>query len=174
MKVKEKIEELELLRKDWNIDREAIECVMNTIDLMENVRSLEIWSYNGYSALWLSLVSDKVITIEIEEERYNEAKKNLEVAENVEIKLGDAVKVISELNGKFNVVFIDGKKKEYCDYFKNVLNVIDDDFIIFVDNTISHKDKLGEFFEFLNFKDDLEWKETSIGKGLVVIRRKIL
>jgi predicted O-methyltransferase YrrM len=173
-KVKEKIEELELLRSEWNIEREAIECVMNSVDLMEDVRILEIGSYNGYSALWLSLVAERVVTIEIEENRFNESRKNLEVANNVEVKLGDAVKIISELNEKFNVVLIDGLKKEYCDYLRAVLNVVDGDFRIFVDNTISHKDKMKDFFEFLNSREDLEWKETGIGKGLVVVKKKIV
>ena len=176
MKIKEKIEELELFRSEWNIERESIECVVNSVEMLDfdDVKALEIGSYNGYSALWLSLIANKVVTIEVEEERYEEAKKNLEIADNVEVKLGDAVKVISELDEKFNVVLIDGLKREYCDYLHAVLKVVGKDFRIFVDNTISHKDKLGDFFEFLESREDLEWKETGVGKGLVVIKKKVL
>ena len=57
-------------------------------------------------------------------------------------------------------------------YLERVLGVLEDDFMIFVDNTISHKDNMCDFFDYLKSSEDLEWKETGIGDGLVVVKRK--
>ena len=170
--INKKIEELETQRTSWNVEKESIEFIVNSIDFLENVKVLEIGTFNGYSSLWFAKVADRVVSIEIEQERYEESKNNLEGLDNVEIVLGDACNVISTLDEKFNVVFIDAKKSEYKKYLEGVLNLVEDDFMIFVDNTISHKDNMEDFFEYLKSLEDLEWKETGIGDGLVVIKRK--
>jgi predicted O-methyltransferase YrrM len=170
--INKKIEELEAYRVPWNIERESIEFIVNSIDFLDDLNVLEIGTFNGYSALWFAKIAERVVSVEIEKERYEGAKKNLEGLDNVEVILGDACDVISKLDEKFNVVFIDGKKSEYGLYLEKVLKVLDDDFMIFVDNTISHKGKMSDFFEYLNSHEDLEWKETGIGDGLIVIKRK--
>jgi|TARA_Y100000310_G_scaffold284091_1_gene306634 predicted O-methyltransferase YrrM len=170
--INNKIEELEAQRTSWNVEKESIEFIVNSVDFLDNIRVLEIGCFNGYSALWFSRIADRVVTIEIERDRYEESKKNLEGADNVEVILGDACDIISTLDEKFNVVFIDGKKFEYKKYLERVLGVLEDDFMIFVDNTISHKDNMCDFFDYLKSSEDLEWKETGIGDGLVVVKRK--
>ena len=170
--ISSKIEELESKRVNWNVERESIEFIISSVDFLDNVKVLEIGTFNGYSALWFSKVAERIVSIEIEQDRYEEAKKNLDGLNNVEIILGDACDIISTLDEKFNVVFIDAKKSEYKKYLEGVLNLVEDNFMIFVDNTISHKEKMGDFFEYLKSCEDLEWKETGIGDGLVVIKRK--
>ncbi|MDP3916820.1 MAG: class I SAM-dependent methyltransferase [Nanoarchaeota archaeon] len=175
--IKEKIEELEGFRTDWNIDRESIECIIETVRYMDNIRVLEIGTFNGYSALWFSMVANEVVTLEIEKDRYEESTKNLECAGNVEVLYGNAVETMYKLKEdgrKFNVVLIDGNKSQYMDYLDLAMNLLDENFIIFVDNTISHIDKLGNFFEYLTEHTSLEWKETNLGEGLIVIKKKNL
>ncbi len=174
--IKKTIEELEKTRVQQNIQRETIEFIVASIDFFDEKKVLEIGTFNGYSALWFATVADEVVTVEAAEEAFNEAKKNLEFAKNVGIVFGNVFDVIAKLKEegrKFNIVFIDGKKSEYADYLESVLDVLDDNFMIFADNTISHKDMIGGFFENLKRHDDiLEWKEMNIGKGLVVIKKK--
>jgi predicted O-methyltransferase YrrM len=175
--IQTKIEELENIRVQPNVERETIECILGSIDFFDEKNVLEIGTFNGYSALWFATVADQVVTIEVIKESYDLAEKNLSCAENVKVILGNAFDVIEELKNsgeKFNVIFIDGKKEEYADYLEAVLDIVENDFIIFVDNTISHKDSLDGFFEHLKrYSDKLEWKETQLGKGLIVIKKKL-
>jgi predicted O-methyltransferase YrrM len=169
--IENKIKELESKRVNWNVSRETIEFIINSL-FFDEIKVLEIGTFNGYSALWFAKVADKVVSVEIEKDRYEEAKKNLKGLDKVEVIFGDACDVISKLDEKFNVVFIDGKKSEYGLYLEKVLKVLDDDFMIFVDNTISHKEKIGEFFDYLKNSKELKWEETGLEDGLIVINRK--
>lgn len=170
MEVKNRIEELEANRLPMNIPKETIELVVNSI-LFEKVRVLEIGTLNGYSSLWFSTISDRVLSIDIDGRVIEEAKKNLE-GTNVEVILGDALEVIPKLEEKFNVVLIDAAKNDYGKYLEVVLDKLEDDFLIFVDNTISHGEKITGLFEVLNKHPELEWKEMGIGKGLIIIKNK--
>ncbi len=166
--IQERIEKLEESRSTWNISRETIEFIVNSL-FFEKINVLEIGTFNGYSALWFAKVADKVVSLEIDEKRVKESKKNLEDLDNVKVVLGDAKEVIPRLNEKFNVVLIDAMKKEYGAYLELVLDKLEDDFLIFVDNTISHGEKISSLFEILKKHPKLRWKELGIGKGLIVI-----
>lgn len=170
MEIDKKIEELESIRTRLNIPRETIELIINSI-FFEDVKVLEIGTFNGYSALWFSKISKNVLTIEINKDSVENAKKNLE-GTGVEVVLGDALEVIPKLDKKFNVVLIDAAKHEYGAYLEKLLGKLEDDFLIFVDNTISHGEKITNLFDILNKHSELEWKEIGIGKGLIVIKKK--
>ena len=171
MEIDKKIEELESIRTRLNIPRETIELIVNSV-FFDNVKILEIGTFNGYSSLWLSKISTDVLTIEINADSVENAKKNLE-GTSVEVVLGDALEVIPALDKKFNVVLIDAAKHEYGAYLEKILGKLEDDFLIFVDNTISHGEKITSLFEVLNKHSELEWKEIGIGKGLIVIKKSL-
>lgn len=171
MVVDKKIEELEANRLPMNISRETIEFVVNSV-LFDDVKVLEIGTFNGYSALWFSTIADRVLCIDVDEKMVEEARKNLE-GTNVEVVLGNALDVIPKLQEKFNVVLIDAQKSEYGVYLELVLDKLEDEFLIFVDNTISHGGRITSFFEVLKKHPELEWKEMGIGKGLIVIKKSL-
>ncbi len=175
--IRAKIEELEKDRLPPNIQRETIECIIGSIEFFDEKRVLEIGTFQGYSALWFASVADEVVTIEVMQDSYETALKNLTGVENVTAMLGNAFDIIEELKNqgkKFNIILIDGKKEEYADYLEAVLDVLDDEFMIFVDNTISHKEVIGNFFEHLKRYDDtFVWKEMNLGRGLIVIKKKV-
>jgi predicted O-methyltransferase YrrM len=171
VEIGKKIEELESIRTRLNIPRETIELIVNSV-FFDEVKVLEIGTFNGYSALWFSKISKDVLTIEINEDSMENAKKNLE-STCVEVVLGDALEVIPTLDKKFNVVLIDAAKHEYGAYLEKILDKLEDDFLIFVDNTISHGEKITSLFEVLNKHSELEWKEIGIGKGLIVIKKSL-
>ncbi|MBT3865738.1 methyltransferase domain-containing protein [Candidatus Woesearchaeota archaeon] len=170
MSVDKKIEELEVNRAPMNISRETIEFIVNSV-LFEDVKVLEIGTFNGYSALWFSTIASRVLGIDISGTNVEEARKNLE-GTDVEIVLGNALDIVPKLEEKFNVVLIDAQKNEYGSYLEVVLDKLEDDFLIFVDNTISHGGKITSLFEVLKKHSELEWKEMGIGKGLIVIKNK--
>jgi len=97
--------------------------------IVENnyTRALEIGTSTGLSAVWiawaLSKTGGKLITVEINESRYNEALDHFEEAglsEYVDARLADAHELVPELEGPFDFVFSDADKDWYTNYFKAV------------------------------------------------------
>jgi predicted O-methyltransferase YrrM len=97
--------------------------------IVENgyTQALEIGTSTGHSAIWiawaLSKTGGKLITIEIDEDRYNEALENFEEAglsEYIDARLENAHTLVPELEGPFDFVFSDADKGWYTNYFKAV------------------------------------------------------
>jgi len=97
--------------------------------IVENgyTQALEIGTSTGHSAIWiawaLSKTGGKLITIEIDEDRYNEALVNFEEAglsEYIDARLANAHTLVPELEGPFDFVFSDADKDWYTNYFKAV------------------------------------------------------
>lgn len=97
--------------------------------IIENgyTKALEIGTSTGHSAIWiawaLSKTGGKLITIEINEQRYNEALANFKEAglsEFIDARLADAHELVPELEGPFDFVFSDADKNWYKNYFMAV------------------------------------------------------
>ncbi len=90
--------------------------------------ALEIGTSNGYSGLWiawaLSKTGGKLVTIEIDRERHNEAVANFREAgltKYVDARLGDAHELVPAMPGPFDFVFCDADKEWYENYLKSAL-----------------------------------------------------
>ncbi len=153
-----------------NISRESIDYMLNIIRKNKLKKVLEVGCFNGYSALMFSTAAESVKSIEIDKEFIKTAKNNFKKynVKNIEIIEGDAKDVLKNLNEKFDLILVDAMKREYKNYLVLALNLIDKGFI-YADNTISHKDKMNDFFDYLN-KSKLNWRELGIGRGLVEIK----
>lgn len=86
--------------------------------------ALEIGTSTGHSGIWiawaLSKTGGKLITIDIDEGRRNEALKNFEeagLAGFIDSRLADAHQLVKELEGPFDFVFSDADKDWYKQYF---------------------------------------------------------
>jgi caffeoyl-CoA O-methyltransferase len=89
--------------------------------------ALEIGTSTGHSTIWLawamSKTGGKVITVELDEQRHNQAIKNLTEAgliTYVDARLGNAHEIVKELTGPFDFVFSDADKGWYKQYFLDV------------------------------------------------------
>jgi len=89
--------------------------------------ALEIGTSTGHSGIWiawaLSKTGGKLITIDIDEERYKTAVKNFKQAglsEYIDARLADAHSLVKELKGPFDFVFSDADKDWYKNYFIDV------------------------------------------------------
>ena len=119
-------------------------------------RILELGTFTGYSALCLAegLSEDgKLITIEHNDEMEDAIRRNLALSplgEKIELVIGDAKEAmrrlgdearrregtVSDRDDKFDLVFIDADKKEYCDYLDLVLPLMREGGWILADNTL--------------------------------------
>lgn len=162
--------ELEENRYEMNISKDSIEYMLDVMHKYKLNKVLEIGCFNGYSAINFSSLAKEVKTIEIDKRAIEMAKENFKKynVKNVEILEGDAKEVLKKLKENFDLVLIDAIKREYKEYLVLALKLIKKGFI-YADNTISHKEYMKEFFDYLR-NSELKWKELGIGKGLVEIR----
>ena len=105
-------------------------------------RILELGTFTGYSALCLAegLAEDgKLITIEHNDELEETALRNFtksDLGKKIELRIGDCKSVIGELEGPFDLVFIDADKREYCEYIDLVYPLVPVGGFILADNTL--------------------------------------
>lgn len=106
----------------------------------ENI--LEIGTFTGYSAICLAKglkLGGRLITIEQNDELTAFAHSYFRRA-GVDLKIvqmtGNALKIIPGLNSIFDLVFIDGDKREYIEYYKQVIGKVRRGGIIIADNVL--------------------------------------
>lgn len=103
---------------------------------------LEIGTYTGYSALCLAegLQADgKLITIDPNEETNIMASKYFQrsaYAKQIELKTGDATKLIPTLTQTFDIAFIDADKRNYALYFDLIIDKVKKGGLIITDNVL--------------------------------------
>lgn len=88
---------------------------------------IEIGTSTGHSTIWIawamSKTGGKLITIEIDEDRYQEALDNFEQAglsAYIDARLANAHELVPQLEGPFDFVFSDADKDWYIQYFKDI------------------------------------------------------
>lgn len=105
-------------------------------------RVLEFGTYSGYSALAMAAAlppDGRLVTLEVDPERARVARRHF--AENpygarIELHLGPALKSVRELDGPFDIVFVDADKPGYDGYFEAALERLSERGLIVVDNTL--------------------------------------
>jgi len=109
---------------DWNIPYSDGKVLYNLIIKNKYKKAIEIGTSTGLSAIWiawaLSKTGGKLITIEIDEGRYERALANFREAglsEYIDARLADAHELVEELKGPFDFVFSDADKDWYKNYF---------------------------------------------------------
>lgn len=103
---------------------------------------LEIGTYSGYSALCMAEgLSDGAMlhTIEINDEQEDFTRPWLEgspYADKIKFYIGDALELVPRLGLTFDLVFVDGDKRKYLDYYEMALTCLSDGGYIIADNTL--------------------------------------
>jgi caffeoyl-CoA O-methyltransferase len=113
--------------RDMNVPETDGQLLYDLIIKNNYKNALEIGTSTGHSSIWiawaLSKTGGKLITIEIDKERHNEALQNFKEAglsDFIDARLGDAHKLVKELKGPFDFVFCDADKEWYKNYFIDV------------------------------------------------------
>ena len=161
--------------------------------MIQPQRILELGTFTGYSALCLAegLTDDgKLITIEHNDEMEPSIRRNLgltPLGKKIELVIGDAIEVLRRLDEKFDLIFIDADKKQYCDYLDLVIPLLRPGGWILADNTLwdGHiidpaydKDKqtiaLRAFNDKVMQDERLDKVILPLRDGLTIIRKKPL
>jgi caffeoyl-CoA O-methyltransferase len=128
VKVKTFLERMRNRWRDLNVP-EADGRILYEIIIRNNYKkALEVGTSTGHSAIWiawaLSKTGGKLITIEIDERRHREALRNFKEAgltRYIDARLADAHRLVNELSGSFDFVFIDADKDWYTNYAKALI-----------------------------------------------------
>ena len=98
------------------------------VRMMRPRRVLEIGTFTGYSALSIArgLDDDAILdTIEVDDELEDIAAKYFEASEyghRIRQHVGSALDVVPRLGGVYDMVFIDGDKREYPAYYDMLMD----------------------------------------------------
>src|SRR5512133_188642 len=110
--------------------------------MMKPSMILEIGTFTGYSAICLArgLSETGVLhTIDINDELAATALKYFKLAgleHKIVLHNGNAIDVIPRINETFDLVFIDGDKEQYLEYYETVLPALKPGGFILVDNVL--------------------------------------
>ena len=105
-------------------------------------RILEIGTYTGYASLCLAeaLPPDgEIHTIEIDDELEDFIRKQFNKSsfkDKIHLHIGDALEVIPQLEGNFDLVFIDADKRLYSEYYDLIFDKVNESGLILADNTL--------------------------------------
>lgn len=105
-------------------------------------RAVEIGTLFGYSGVWIARAlpaGGRLFTIERDHDCIRMAKKAFEecdVLERVTLMEGDALEVLRDLQGPFDMVFIDANKQAYPQYLEWAASNIRHGGLIIADNTL--------------------------------------
>ncbi len=153
-------------------------------------RVLEIGTFTGVSAL--SIASrlpggGKVFTLEANEEVAAIARRHIDASpwrDRIELVLGDALETVRELDGPFDLVFIDAWKRDYVAYYDAVLPKLAPHGVLVADNVLWHgtvvdPEAEGDevagvraFAERVSADERVDSALLTVGDGLLVIWRK--
>lgn len=142
--MEEKLSKIEEYAKEKRVPimmKDGIEFLCNYIKEHEIKRILEIGSAIGYSAIKMALIDKdiKIVTIERDKDRYNEATSNIAdfgLSDQIEVINGDAMDV--SVDGMYDLIFIDAAKGHNIDFFEKYQDNLDMNGVIITDNLSFH------------------------------------
>jgi predicted O-methyltransferase YrrM len=140
---------------------------------------LEIGTSNGYSTIWTADAvrdhSGRLVTVEVEADRVDQARANLAragLAEVVQVVHDDAANVlVAAPDASVSAVVLDAERPAYVAYWPDVVRILTAGGFVAVDNAVSHAPELTVFRETVDttpgFRSDL----FEVGDGVLVISR---
>ena len=171
---------------------EGIDFIVNYIKENDVRFILEIGTAIGYSAIKFAQINPeiRIFTIEYDIERYQKAVENitkLNLDDQITVFLGDALKF--DFTEKFDLIFIDGAKSQYINFFEKYKNNLSENGVFISDNLFFHGmvenpeltqnystikliRKLKRYIDFLKANPQFETTFYQIGDGVAVSRRK--
>jgi predicted O-methyltransferase YrrM len=145
-------------------------------------RALEIGTSTGHSGIWqawaLSKTGGSLITVEIEEFRHLLAVQNFKASGldgTVDARLADAHKLVEELPGPFDFVFIDADKNWTLNYFKALLPKLASGgcFAVHGVSSLGYMKGVRDFLDYVRGLDFMETTvETPSAGGISISFRK--
>lgn len=175
---------------------DTLQKINEILNEYKSKKLLEIGAAVGYSAICFEkYVSEKIDTIEQDDDRFTEAKRNIEslkLTNKINLIKGNAVEILQNMQinsdeDKYDFVFIDAAKSKYPIFLQEALRLTKNNAVIVADNVLykgyvlgdynKHKQRtavrhLREFLKMISENENLESEILEIGDGLAIIKKK--
>lgn len=102
-------------------------------------RVLEFGTAIGYTSIQLARTGCEVVTMDVDKDRIADAREyatRAGVADSITIHEGPALDVLDNIEGPFDIVFLDAVKTEYPDYLDRSLPMVPRGGLVVVDNML--------------------------------------
>jgi len=146
-------------------------------------RGVEVGTSTGYGAIQMGIAFERtggvLTTVEIDPEAARAARENLVAVgleKVVKVVEGDALKVLPELEGEVDFVFIDAHKPDYLRYFKALEPKLTPGAVVVADNVIRSASAMKDYLEYMDSHP--EWESVTIraseekGDGMMISYRR--
>ena len=184
--------EKEALRDFVPIIRKEMQSFLKLLLAMQKpMRILEVGTAVGFSAVLMAEYAPKgcqIVTIENYEKRIPIAKGNFERAgkqEQITLLEGDATEILPQLEGQFDMIFMDAAKGQYINFMPQVLRLLKTGGVLVSDNVLQDGDiieshyiverrnrtiykRMREYLYELTHSDELVTSVMPIGDGITV------
>jgi caffeoyl-CoA O-methyltransferase len=152
-------------------------------------RVLELGTFTGYSSICMASAlpeGGRLVTCDVDPEAVEIARRyagEAGVVDRIEYRLGPAIETLRDLDGPFDLVFIDADKGGYVDYYEAVLPKLADDGVIVADNVLStgrvlHDEPEGTARAIVAFNEHVRGDERvvavmlTVRDGITLIRKR--
>lgn len=164
------------------------------VSMKKPLKILELGTAIGYSAILMyesSKTNPKITTIERDEKMIELAQENFTkygLAEQIEIKQGDCLEVLENLNDSYDLIFMDAGKGHYNHFLPHCLRLLAEDGIIVADNVlfrgmvasdelvkrrkITIVKRMREYLELVSKDKNLITSVIPMGDGIAVTKRR--
>ena len=170
-------------------DDETLNFLLVLLQSIQPKRILEIGTAVGLSGTaMLSVCPDaRLTTMELEEERYLEAKQNFAdfgISNRVNAYLGDAGEILAMMDGEYDFVFLDGPKAQYEKYLFDLKRLMKKGATLFADDVLlygwvsgeeptpqkrqSIVDKIRSYLHTITEDQDFSTSVINIGDGVAL------
>ena len=170
-------------------DDETLNFLLLMLRATSPKKILEIGTAVGLSgvAMLLECPDAKLTTMELEEERYLEAKQNFSdfgLTDRVTAYLGDAGEILAMMDGEYDFVFLDGPKAQYEKYLFDLKRIMKKGGILFSDDVLlygwvsgeeetpqkrhSIVDKIRSYLEVVTDDPDFITSVLNVGDGVAL------
>lgn len=195
IQVREQVRQEAVSRKIPIIRPEVGEIILVLTRAAKTKSVLEIGTAVGYSTLWFAEsiydLNGKIITVEKDEQRAEQAKNNFYAAgleQMIKVYNCDAGELLPSLKKNFDCVFLDAAKGKYLDYLPICFELLNPGGLLIADNVLfrgmiateeeppkryrSLVRKLRLFLEEIKNNDQFFTSVLEIGDGLAVCVRR--
>jgi len=171
--------------RDMNVPGTDGEILYDIVLRNKYRRALEIGTSTGRSGIYiawaLSKTGGKLMTIEIDRGRYEEAVANFREAGlsgYIDARLADAHELVTELAGAFDFVFIDADKEWYTHYAKALIPKLEAGGCIAAHNVYERRGGwggnggTGDYFEYMKSLPDFDSRILAESRGGISVSYK--
>jgi predicted O-methyltransferase YrrM len=138
-----------------NVGRAKGRLIRRLIDRHRPTRAVEIGSLLGYSAILIAGAlppGGRLTCLEANDYLAKFVKSNVEAAglgSRVRVVVGDALRAIPLLPGRFDFVLIDARKEDYLDYLRQLEPKLTADAVVVADNTGIYRRDVAGYLDYV-------------------------